>query len=510
MTQLISPAAARPRWRSVLATLALVGAMLGAGGVASASAEEIGTGPGVISGTVTNENGLPIAVPVTASVSFGEGTVFSASTTTDSAGHYEFTNLALGYTYAIQVSFFAYPTPPMQYVSLTAESPSGTANFAFEPYPAGVGTISGHVTLDGLPLADQHISAINFSTSQNASATTDSNGYYELTGLANGDWFLSSWVPGTQPLADWTATITDAAPAVTFDLSYLSWPVGTASIHGVVTDSATGAPIAGVSISAFSDDAPHQSNVLSEENGAYSFDLLPAGNYFLSVWAPGYLPLFVEQTVASGADVTRDIAVIAANSTISGHVVGPDGLPAADVYVSAYSDGPSGSSAGTATDANGDYTLTGLGAIQYTVRLGGPGTPFDPQEKVVTPPANGDATVNFSLVARTTAYLTGYVLGPDGEWSNSPVCVTLYSSKNKKPLANQATFGPDFGDGTFAFDNLKPGSYTVEFRDCDDDPKTKFDKVFLGGVKNYKDATFVTLVAGQDSYDNSVTLTLRK
>lgn len=511
MTQLISATPARPRWRAALATFALVGALFAAGGAASASADVVGTGPGTVSGTVTSTGGQPIpGAFVTISQSSGQGTSFSASAAADSLGQFEFTGLELG-SYSLEAITMGSPAT-WQDVSLTAESPSAAVTLVIASYSTGTGTISGHVTVDGVPLAGFEVSLTNQTTFQNPSMLTDANGFFNFTGLSNATWVVGgSSGQNYQPLAPAYVVISDASNSAVVDLPYLTWPVGTASIHGVVTDSATGEPLAGVSLSAYSQDAPNQSDVVTDENGAYSFDLLPAGTYYLSVWASGYLPVFVENLpVASGASVVRNLAAVAANSTISGHVTGPDGSSAAGVYVSAYSTGQSGSAAGGQTDADGNYTLFGLGAIQYTVSVGGPGTTFEGQQKLVTPVANGDTTVNFVLAPRTTATLSGYVLGPDGEWSNSPVCVTLYSSKSKKPLGNQATYGPDFGDGTFYFDSLKPGSYTVEFRDCDSDPKTKFDKVFLGGAKDYKDATFVTLAAGVDSYDNSITLTLRK
>jgi hypothetical protein len=193
---------------------------------------------------------------------------------------------------------------------------------------------------------------------------------------------------------------------------------------------------------------------------------------------------------------------------VSGHVQTASGAPVEGIWVAANSIN-NGFGSGGVTDANGDYVISGIGAVEYTLTVGGPGTPYEAQEVSVLPVANGDVVVDFTLLARTTGSLGGWVLGENGDVLNSPVCATLYGSKNKKPLAEVVTIGVDFGDGTYTFADLKPGSYTVQFRDCDDDPKTKFDKVYLGGVKNYKDATFVTVVAGEDNYQNDVVLPQR-
>ena len=512
MTQLLSATPARPRWRSALATFALVSALLAAGGAASASADVVGTGPGTVSGTVTATGGQPIpGAFVTISQSSGQGTSFSASTAADGLGQFEFTGLELG-SYNLQAQTMGSPST-WQDVTLTEESPSATVNLVFSSYATGTGTISGHVTVDGVPLAGFEVSLTNQTTYQNPYMLTDANGFYQFTGLANGTWTATGAIgQGYQSLFPESVVLSDTSNSAVINLPYLTWPVGTASIHGVVTDAATGQAITGVSISAYSQDAPHRSNVASDENGAYSLDLLPAGTYHLSVWAQGYLPLFVENLhVASGESVVRNLAAIAANSTISGHVTSPDGSPAAGVYVSAYSSGQSGSGAGGQTDADGNYTLVGLGAIQYTVGVGGWGL-YNAQERTVTPIANDNIVVDFTLTFRTVGSISGAPVGPGGAWldQSHPICVTLYSIKTKKAVATTATYGPEFGDGFFTFVDLKPGSYTVEFKDCNPKQDVKFEKMFLGGVKNQKDATVLTVVAGQDIWVENAEMIARK
>lgn len=507
MTQLLTPAPARPRWRAALATFALVGAMLAAGSALPASAEDIGTGPGTIGGTVTDGEGQPLeGAFVSADLSFGEGTAFWASTSTDAAGQYLFTDLALDYTYSIQASLSEHQPAIPQGVSLSSESPTGTADFVLLPFATGTGTISGHITVDGAPLSGQEISATNQSNYQNLTTYSDENGYYEFTGLTNAEWIVSTYLgQGYQPLYPQSVVLSGDDSTATSDLPYLTWPVGTASISGVVTDSATGEPIANVSVSASSNDAPHSSNVSTDESGAFSFDLLPAGTYYVSFSAEGYLNATSELVLLDGEAATSSRALIAANSSISGHVQDANGDPVAGWAVDAV--GPDNSIGGAITDENGDYVIAGLGAGDWTLEIGSGA--YERQIRVVTAVANEDVTADFTLQFRTVGNLGGMVFGPSGEYYTAPICAALYSAKTKKPLSHVATYGENYGDGTYTFADLKPGTYTVEFRDCDSDPATKFDKVFLGGVKNFKDATFVTVVAGVDTWDNYVTLTLR-
>ena len=510
MTPTPSPASiTRPRWRAVFATFALVGALVASAVPLSATAADVGTGPGVISGVVTNADGQPLeGAFVGAAISDGEGTAFWAYGNTDSAGHYEFADLALGYTYGISASLPGHQTVPWKDVTLTETSTTGTADFVLAPFASGLGTISGHITGDGSPLANQYVSAYEYSTGQNINGSSDENGYYEFTGLANGEWSIfASAGPQYQSLNPPPVQLTDGATNATVDLPFVSWPVGTASISGVVTDSATGEPLAGVSVSAYSEDAPHNSNQSTDETGAFRFDLLPAGTYYLGFSTFGYLHSDQEIHVVDDQSATTNQALVATNASISGHVKTQNGAPAAGIYVDAHSSG--GNIGGAVTDDNGDYVISDIGAVAYTLTVGGPGTPFNQKERVVTPPANGNVVANFTLTLRTTGSLGGIVYGPGGTNYTEPVCVTLYSSKSKKPVAEVVTYGPEYGDGTYAFADLKPGRYTVEFEDCDDDPATKFDNVYLGGAKTYKDATFVTVVAGEDSWGNDHTLTYK-
>ena len=509
MTRTPSPLpAARPRWRSIIATFALVGALVATTSAMSATADVVGSGPGTISGTVTSTGGEPLAGAfINVSISAGEGTPFSASTTTDAAGYYEFSGLELD-SYGIQSIVSGYQAVAWQYATLTEGAPSSTVDFVAEPFAVGVGTISGHATGDGVPLAGLYITAYG-ATGQNVTAVTDEDGFYEFTGLANGDWNIFGSAGNEYQYLNLGAIhITAEAPNATADLPFISWPVGTASISGVVTDSLTGSPIADVHVSAFGTDVPHNSNWTTDETGAFSFDLLPAGTYLLNLWINGYLNHSEEVTVSADEAATANIALVATNATVSGHVKTKAGAPVAGIYVNATTaDGNFGFGQ---TDENGDYVITDLGAVAYTLSVGGIGTPYKAKERVVTPVANGNITANFTLKDRKTGSFMGFVAGPDGQWYQEAVCVTLYSSKNKHAVAETATWGPDFGDGSYAFFDLKPGSYTVEFSDCDDDPFTKFDNVFLGGAAKYANATFVTIAAAEDSQDNSITLSFRE
>lgn len=504
MTQ-FSRSIARPRWRSTLATLTLVGALFAASSVAPASAE--GTGIGVISGTVTDPNGQPLeGVTVSAIIASGAPSEFFAQTGTDASGNYQFIGLAVDTSYSLQTYLPGYPNQAAPDVSLTAVAPAGTVNFVLTPYPSGNGTIHGLASAEGAPLSNLLISAWNSVAGVYLHTYSDADGVYAFTGLANGLWEVSAWAGDQYVPLDFSFQLTETSHDATVNLAFAPWPVGTSKIRGVVTDSATGEPIVGATIYSWGLDVPHSASTTSDETGAFSFDSLPTGTYELSFGDAGYLNVTKDVRVHDGQSVTTNFALIALNATISGRVSGPGGVPLAGVWISAWNDN---GGSGAETDANGNYVITNVAAVKYTLSVGGAGTAFDQQLRTITGVANGDVTTNFTLVNRTTGSLAGTVLGPNGGYYTKLVCAALYSSKSKKPLRNIVIDGEHYGEDVFLFDNLKPGAYTVEVRDCDDDPATKFDKVFLGGVKNFKDAEFVTVGVGQDTVGHNITLTSR-
>ena len=497
MTRFEAPS--RTRRRGLAATaIAVVLALLAVGSPLAASADELPT-TGTVSGTVTTPDGQPI-----------EGAtvmLFPSAATTDAAGHFELADVAFG-EHDLNAYLAEYTQAPFQHVTLSEASPTATVNFVLVPFPVGDGTITGVVTVDGEPLAGASVYAYQPGGPTADSVTSDENGVYSLTGLTNGQWYVfvfdaDDYQQPNRPFV----TLTDAAPDATQDIPFLSWPTGTSRITGTVTDLQTGEPIAGAYLHLSGTAVPRQYSVATDASGVYSFDALPADSYSLSLWQPGYLSVSRTDTVANAQTDTVNLALVPTNATISGHVAGPDGAPVVGIYVSASNEG--GSYAAGQTDANGDYVIAGVGAASYTVAVGGIGTPYKLKEKTVTPVANGNAVVNFSLKNRTTGYLTGMVWGPDGEYHLAPVCVSLISTKSKKVVAETITRGEHYGDGTYAFDNVKPGSYTVRFKDCDGDRTTKYNRLYLGGVKKFKDATVVTIGAGVDSYENDVTLTVR-
>jgi len=377
-----------------------------------------------------------------------------------------------------------------------------TLDYVLTPHASGVGAVSGYLSADGVPVGGTFVSASNYSTGQYLDAVTDASGFYEIAGLPNGEWYISAYLGSQyQNLQPSVVVISDAQPTATADIALLSYPSGTSAITGVITDAASGEPIADVHINLNGTDVPQNGQAATNGGGEFSIASLPAGTFYLSYSASGYIDFSEEITVAADQTADASHALVAKNATFSGHVQLADGTPVAGIWVQAQS--LDNFSYGAAeTNANGDYVISDLGAVAYTVFVGEYGSPYDYQTHDIVAVANANVVVNFTAVPRTTGSLMGTVYGADGAYTK-PICVTLYNAK-KKVVAEHYVDGDHYGSDEFLFEYLKPGSYTVEVRDCDNDPATKFDKVFLGGVKNFKDATFVTIAAAQDSWGNDI------
>jgi hypothetical protein len=501
MTRTPSTASAsRPRWRSALATFSLVAALVATSAAMPANAKDVGTGPGAISGTVTSTDGQSLG-GVSVSVSSAST---NGWTTTDATGYYELSGITLNDETYISVWANGYQQVAGRFETLTEASPALQLDYVLTPFETGVGTVSGHITGDGTPLAGLTVGASDYSTGQGATSVTDENGFYQISGLANGQWHITAFAGNQYQTAQSPVVlITDLSPDASADIAFESYPSGTSAINGVVTDSTTGEPIAGVNINLFGTDVPQYGNATTNAAGEFSFELLPAGTFHLSFSTSGYLEFSEDIQIAADETAVADRGLIAKNSTASGHLQLADGTPVVGTYVQAASVEGQNWGAGS-SDENGDYVIGDLGAIAYTLSVGGFGTPYDLQERTISAVANADVTASFTLVPRTTGSLIGYVYQPDGNAYLAPVCATLYSAKTKKAVAERYIDGEHYGSDEFYFENLKPGKYTVEIRDCDDDPTTKFDKVFLGGVKNFKDATFVTIAAAEDSWGHGI------
>jgi hypothetical protein len=383
-----------------------------------------------ITGRVSDENNLPVggaSVALTGSQ--------SASTTTDSAGLYHFSNLPTSgvYTVTVSKSFYNIAAPSKTFTTPAGDS---TADFVgtFKRF-----TISGHLTDDaGHALAG---ASVALTGSQAATATTDANGNYVLTGVgAGGNYTVTptkahyAFTPQSRGFSN-----LDGDKAADFAATLLRH-----KISGRVTKS-DGSALAGVSVALTGAQA---ATATTDSSGNYTFaNLAGGGSYTVTPTLRHYtFAPASKQFNDLGADQSAPFVATLDTHTVSGRVTKSDGSAFAGVTLSL-----TGSKTATATsDANGNYSFAGLnGGGSYTVTASKTNYNFAPASKQfadlsANQTANFTASlVNFRISGRVTLSGSGF----------GGVTIKLTGSQTAS-----ATTAPD---GSYSFNMPAEGSYLI-------------------------------------------------
>jgi hypothetical protein len=163
-------------------------------------------------------------------------------------------------------------------------------------------------------------------------------------------------------------------------------PVG--SVTGTVTDSSTGDPVAGATVSTAG------LSVTTGSDGTYTVSGLPAGTVPLTVTAYGYQSQTQTATITAGQSTTLNIALTGdPHETVSGTVTAGTGT-AWPLYAQvSWSDGDGHSGTVYTTPATGKYSLSLLGGATYTLTV-------TPQYPGYTAPPTQSVTVGSSNVTQ--------------------------------------------------------------------------------------------------------------
>ena len=159
------------------------------------------------------------------------------------------------------------------------------------------------------------------------------------------------------------------------------------SISGHVSDSSSGAALAGATVSY------NGGSTTTDNNGAYSFSNVPAGSYTLTASASGYSSQSSSTTVNSGAASTLDFQLTPSapggNGAITGRVTNVStgaSISAATVSFSGHS---------TTTSSTGTYSFSSVAAGTYTVSVTHSG--YISESATVTVNSGATSTLNVQL-----------------------------------------------------------------------------------------------------------------
>ena len=233
---------------------------------------------GAITGTVTDSVSSAIQTGVTVIAINSNGNAVAFSSTNSSGMYLLNTNLATG-TYNVTILFPAnHLAKTVSGIAVTAGSQT-VSNIAIDPS----GIISGRITSGGLGVPGASVSAANGDFTFFGSATTDSNGNYQITtGLGTGSYtvFASSGGAFNQAL-----NVNVVAGQTTSNINIVLVIAPTGSISGTVT-STLGGGISDALVDA--EGIADSGSSFTDSSGNYVITGLSAGSYNVTATNTGY------------------------------------------------------------------------------------------------------------------------------------------------------------------------------------------------------------------------------
>jgi hypothetical protein len=259
----------------------------------------------------------------------------------------------------------------------------------------------------------------------------------------------------------------------------------TGSISGTVD--AAGSPntaLANAYVVLYTEGQQIAAQAPTDENGEFSFTGLAAGSYTLDFQRPDGSN-YVEQwwgnqasyssavffPLADGQALTGQNAVLAVGSTLSGSVsgAGSPNAPLAGSFVSLQQYGGGLVFVFANTDANGHFTISGIGPGTYVLQFSPPFTSTGYlsqwwQDESVESNAHaitigtGQTLTGYDAVLQAEATISGTVSGADTGTGISGGSVEALQSDGTGSFANIGT------DGTYTIHGLVPATYTLLFQ----------------------------------------------
>ena len=443
---------------------------------------------GTISGSVINSNSGNGISGVSIRLLNQSSTQVGSPTTTNSTGVYSFTNVSTG-VYTVEA------TDPANFVKVNEntytinlnQTSSATANFFYQL----TGTISGIVFNDGNRNGTQDgseagIQGIDVTLSDGSSTTTDANGYYQFNNVSASNTPYTVTVSITNDRQETTEnpvslSITGQSPSALADFGLASLSAsGTGVVAGRICLDLNGDGTCDrengirVSIRLFflggrSADGGGQLEVLSDAEGNYVFENVPAGSYRLEAQpvdntvntTPLQVPVSVGDQQATSVDfgVASQTAVsgVVFNDTDGNGTQSEQETGSAGIQVTLMSGGAE--VATTTTNVNGQYQFDNINANNsynavITVPEGFVATTAINQSIAPGSPAN------FALSA--TGTLSGVVYrdqNDNGTLDDTEVGLNgaVIEVSNGTTTLSAVTNG----NGTYQFEGLAAGDYTV-------------------------------------------------
>lgn len=353
------------------------------------------------------------------------------------------------------------------------------------------GSIAGRVISASTqqPLADAIVSVVSPNqapadgTSLSASARTDQNGDYVITGLATGDCIVMAAKSGYQPQYYLNASQPGQATKVSvqenrqasgIDFALSALP----GISGSVTDGATQAPIAAADISVSGGGRTYSAR--SDASGAWRI-AVPAGTYVVRASAVKYATeWYNEKSTAQTADnvvvSTTEVAGIDFTldkwgGSISGIIRSGSGSPLANATVMVQMQATSSTTVSarffttTRTLQDGSYKVDGLPAGSYLVAARATGHLMRYYHGAATPQAatpvalqTNQAATGINIDLPLGGSISGIVLDAK---TNAPIPYAFVSALGNTVTSAAGTGSRTDSLGRYVINGLATGDYRV-------------------------------------------------
>jgi len=480
---------------------------------------------GVISGRVTDQEGLPLAGAHISAYNRGN-ILFRTHAISNSNGHYELTGLLNGrYIVIAELSGYLneyYPEAEKlsdaQAVEIIDYAQVDGIDFTLSRTSAIVGRVTSKSNQQ--PIAGARVLAYGLSNGRGLfdfqrpfaqQAETDEDGQYVLS-VQPGIYIVHAIAAGFEMM--WFDNTTnpmlakplqpDAGEHLTADFALTSL----GSITGIVRDAATQTGIAGARVSVFAENASRAVfNTFTGEDGSFRFESLPEGSYLMRAGATGYLAQYYDHaadlTSATAVHVETDQEITAIDfdlqtgSSMSGKVIAAENNePVASAIINVYQlDGPV--IRATRSNPSGMWQLNGLPAGVFIAVAQARGTDqqfYDgANDRTNATPIelDGVSAINdIDFVLRSRIKIGGQISGVVvDEQNNTPV-------EGAMVIAIPAQFGRahhslSTADGSYQLAGLRDGTYYVICR------ARGYIGEYYDNAYHWRDAQTIQIQAGQ-------------
>ncbi|MEI2325688.1 carboxypeptidase regulatory-like domain-containing protein [Priestia megaterium] len=420
--------------------------------------------PGAVVGTITSaQTGIPLA-GATVQLFLSQSLIPVANTVADENGVYHFNGLEPG-DYIVTANSTSFARGVLGATVLP--NAQTTANISLQPNPVSVsGTITDQ---NGNPLSNATIRVLDENETVLGTGVSGLDGAYTVGGLPPGTYGIIATKTGFSTI---TSGLTLVPGEIQTGVNFIL-VANSGTLTGVVTDSSTGTPLPGVTITIRNILGLVVATAFTNVDGRYTIQNLAPGEYNVSFFENGFGNFVLGAQITTNITTVLNTALSPLVGTIQGQILSEQGTPVTgeNIQVKIYNENLVLIRT-ILSNSDGTFNALDLSPGTYLVNVTAPGFASNTVSAIVR--AN-EQTLTTIRLGTLPATLIGEVINAEsGEGiAGSLIIVT----RSNGVVIGTAISGEN---GNFSISNLPAGSFIVT-------------------AQNQKFGTFstgVTLVAG--------------